>query len=384
MLSHDLGHRERGRRTKESDDLTLAISTNLGAISIFCFFHFPGHETRATWLRADWSRVDQLLARPGLKKSPRTAEKKRETPPSNHMTRHKEQQKSKGNEPQTTLSLIFFRNFSLSFTPFFFHHIHSPFCHGPSTVRERITLAVTVDFAGSRLSHSSARESSQHCEHSEQGEPSDSELFQHASLISWQEVHGHVAAQSDRPVDRLAEYLDREIHLLRLATRTGGSHLELSIERAGQHSSWRRTSLVDGLMAFSMCARGRGTSIADRVGCHLWNHKHRTQESTETESVSRCKGVSGEVLRIRQLWVPPGGSWARTGACPSERSFQDDNAKPCGHCVAIGGILFGVRAATRSARSLANPAQMACLVLASPCPVPSRTDAAVCYDRSRS
>ena len=40
--------------------------------------------------------------------------------------------------------------------------------------------------SGTQSSHSSAREPSRHCEHSEKREPSDSELSQHASLISWQ------------------------------------------------------------------------------------------------------------------------------------------------------------------------------------------------------
>ena len=73
-------------------------------------------------------------------------------------------------------------------TPFSFissHHIPL-LCHSPSTVRERLSLAVTVDFPSSRLSHSSARESSPRCEHYEQWELSDSELSQHASLNSWQ------------------------------------------------------------------------------------------------------------------------------------------------------------------------------------------------------
>ena len=73
-------------------------------------------------------------------------------------------------------------------TPSFSHFLSphpSPFRHSSSTVRERLSLAVTVDIPGSRPSHFSARESSQHCEHSEHGEPSDSELSQHTSLISW-------------------------------------------------------------------------------------------------------------------------------------------------------------------------------------------------------
>ena len=53
-------------------------------------------------------------------------------------------------------------------------------------MRERLSLAVTVELPGSRPSHSSVRESSKHCEHGEHGEPTDSELSQHASLISWQ------------------------------------------------------------------------------------------------------------------------------------------------------------------------------------------------------
>ena len=40
-------------------------------------------------------------------------------------------------------------------------------------------------FKGFRLL---AKEPSQQCVHSEQGEPSDSELSQHASLISWQRM----------------------------------------------------------------------------------------------------------------------------------------------------------------------------------------------------
>ena len=70
----------------------------------------------------------------------------------------------------------------------------SPFCHIPSTVRERLSLASAVDVPAS---HSSARESSQHCEHSEQREPSDFELSE-ACIPHFlaEKVHGRVAAQS--------------------------------------------------------------------------------------------------------------------------------------------------------------------------------------------
>ena len=51
----------------------------------------------------------------------------------------------------------------------------SPSCHGPS---RQLTFQALQLFC--------ERESSQHWEHSEQGEPSDSELSQHASLTSWQ------------------------------------------------------------------------------------------------------------------------------------------------------------------------------------------------------
>ena len=60
------------------------------------------------------------------------------------------------------------------------------FCHSPSTVVRKAFDAVTVDFPGTQFCHSFARQPFRHCEHSEQGEPSDSELSPHASLISWQ------------------------------------------------------------------------------------------------------------------------------------------------------------------------------------------------------
>ena len=56
-----------------------------------------------------------------------------------------------------------------------------------------LSHAVAVDFPGcrqpassciSRPVHSSARESSKHCEHSEHGKPNDCELSRHASLIT--------------------------------------------------------------------------------------------------------------------------------------------------------------------------------------------------------
>ena len=60
------------------------------------------------------------------------------------------------------------------------------FCHSPSTVVRKAFAAVTAGFPGTQFCHSFARQPSRHCEHSEQGEPSDSELSPHASLISWQ------------------------------------------------------------------------------------------------------------------------------------------------------------------------------------------------------
>ena len=58
-------------------------------------------------------------------------------------------------------------------------------CRSPPSTRDRLLFVVTVDFPGTQSSHS-AREPSRHCEHSEQGEPSDSQLSPHASLISKQ------------------------------------------------------------------------------------------------------------------------------------------------------------------------------------------------------
>ena len=64
---------------------------------------------------------------------------------------------------------------SRSFSLFFSDQILLLNCHRSSTVRERLLFL-------SRL----AREPFWHCDHSEQREPTDSELTQHASLISWQ------------------------------------------------------------------------------------------------------------------------------------------------------------------------------------------------------
>ena len=64
---------------------------------------------------------------------------------------------------------------SRSFSLYFSHHIPLLNCHSPSTVKETLHCC-----------DGSAREPLWHCDHSEQGEPSVSELSQHASLVSWQ------------------------------------------------------------------------------------------------------------------------------------------------------------------------------------------------------
>ena len=181
----------------------------------------PGYETQATWLRDD-NGTPPALERL-LKKSPLTAEKKREKPlhltaavlflkggarPSFQLSDCTQRTKNRRTQTgqhtlkrsdkglQTTHSQIYFRNFRLSLTLLLFFSVTT--C--PSTMRERLSLAVTVDFPGSRPSHSSARESSQHSEHSEQGEPSDSELSQHASPhFLAKKVHGRVTALGHSP-----------------------------------------------------------------------------------------------------------------------------------------------------------------------------------------
>ena len=136
--------------------------------------------------------------------------------PSNQPSdKHKEQQKSKDSDRPThtqkkrkeppnpsreikkPLTLRPFSKLQLvasSFSFIFFHHIPFLYVTAPSMVRERLSLASAVDFPAS---HSSARESSQHCEHSEQREPSDFELSQ-ACIPHFlaEKVHGRVAAQS--------------------------------------------------------------------------------------------------------------------------------------------------------------------------------------------
>ena len=115
--------------------------------------------------------------------------------PSDLPTLHKEQQKSKDSDRPTqtqkeakrAFKLLTLRSFETSACrshSFFFllsPHPYSFIVTARPTVRERLLFAVTVDFPSTQCSHSSAREPSRHC-----GEPSDSELSQHASLISWQ------------------------------------------------------------------------------------------------------------------------------------------------------------------------------------------------------
>ena len=97
----------------------------------------------------------------------------------------------------------------LSHSLFFFifsHHIPLLCCHNPSTVREKLLFAATVDLPSTLSSHSSARETSRHCKHSNQGEPNDSELSQHEYLISrqrwsiamWQFKATRLSSQSSR------------------------------------------------------------------------------------------------------------------------------------------------------------------------------------------
>ena len=121
-------------------------------------------------------------------------------PPSDLLTLHQEQQNRRTQTSQqntqketerASKQLTLRSSFETSAcrSPFFFSFITlttslsflSRHVHG----ERQAFLAVTVDFPDSP-SQSSARESSQHCEHSERGELSDSELTQHASLISWQ------------------------------------------------------------------------------------------------------------------------------------------------------------------------------------------------------
>ena len=60
-------------------------------------------------------------------------------------------------------------------------------CHSPSKVRERHWCL-----------DSSTRELLWHCEHSERGEPKESEPTQHAHFLA-EKVHCHVAPQSNSP-----------------------------------------------------------------------------------------------------------------------------------------------------------------------------------------